>query len=316
MVSTMRAAAARRRSLVIRRRPVASPTGRTGRPRRRDTRRAGRPADTDRVHAVARHAGDLRALRHQAELQVRQRETRTADVRSAARRARRRPPALARAGSRRPVSRSRRRSLRARGRPRVPVRAARPDAARDPAKPSPSSHGQARLPLDDGLPPAGAEYVAYWALDDAEERVAFERIVDRIMAMLAERPGMHVYHYAAYEPTALKRLAARHATREAEVDVLLRGGRLRRSVCGRPPRSACRRRELLDQENGTVLWLRSRASISAALAISGELSKSRSRWASSTTSRTTVRAAVRAITTTIVNRRSNCATGWRNCAGV
>ena len=46
------------------------------------------------------------------------------------------------------------------------------------------------------------------------------------MATLADHPGMHVYHYAAYEPTALKRLAARHATREAEVDVLLRGGRL------------------------------------------------------------------------------------------
>src|ERR687896_855773 len=35
---------------------------------------------------------------------------------------------------------------------------------------------------------------------------------------------MHVYHYAPYEPTALKRLMGRHATREAEVDELLRGG--------------------------------------------------------------------------------------------
>ena len=37
-------------------------------------------------------------------------------------------------------------------------------------------------------------------------------------------PGMHVYHYASYEPTALKRLMGRHATREDEVDRLLRGG--------------------------------------------------------------------------------------------
>jgi uncharacterized protein len=34
---------------------------------------------------------------------------------------------------------------------------------------------------------------------------------------------MHVYHYAAYEKTALARLAQRHATREEEVDRLLRG---------------------------------------------------------------------------------------------
>ena len=35
---------------------------------------------------------------------------------------------------------------------------------------------------------------------------------------------MHVYHYAAYERTALGRLAQRHGTREEEVDRLLRGG--------------------------------------------------------------------------------------------
>ena len=35
---------------------------------------------------------------------------------------------------------------------------------------------------------------------------------------------MHVYHYAAYEPSAMKRLMGRHATREEEVDELLRGG--------------------------------------------------------------------------------------------
>ena len=34
---------------------------------------------------------------------------------------------------------------------------------------------------------------------------------------------MHVYHYAAYEKTALARLAQRHATREEEVDRLLTG---------------------------------------------------------------------------------------------
>ncbi len=33
---------------------------------------------------------------------------------------------------------------------------------------------------------------------------------------------MHVYHYAAYEPSTLSRLMGAHATREAEVDDLLR----------------------------------------------------------------------------------------------
>jgi uncharacterized protein len=37
---------------------------------------------------------------------------------------------------------------------------------------------------------------------------------------------MHVYHYATYEPAALKKLMGRHATREDEVDRLLRGGLL------------------------------------------------------------------------------------------
>lgn len=58
----------------------------------------------------------------------------------------------------------------------------------------------------------------------AGEKAAFERLVDLLIGRLARHPGMHVYHYAHYEPTALKRLMGRHATREEEVDRLLRGG--------------------------------------------------------------------------------------------
>ena len=71
---------------------------------------------------------------------------------------------------------------------------------------------------------------AIWSRDDSDEfsldgeRRAFERLVDRIMARLAQDPAMHVYHYAPYEPTALKRLMGRYGTREAEVDRLLREG--------------------------------------------------------------------------------------------
>ena len=58
----------------------------------------------------------------------------------------------------------------------------------------------------------------------AGEKRAFEQLIDLVTARLETHPGMHVYHYAAYEPTALKRLMGRHATREDDVDRLLRGG--------------------------------------------------------------------------------------------
>ena len=55
------------------------------------------------------------------------------------------------------------------------------------------------------------------------EKAAFEELVDLLVVRLDADPTMHVYHYAAYEKTALARLAQRHATREDEVDRLLRG---------------------------------------------------------------------------------------------
>ncbi len=50
--------------------------------------------------------------------------------------------------------------------------------------------------------------------------------MDHLMAAWAADPGMHVYHYAPYEPTKLKALSGRHATRGEELDRLLRGQRL------------------------------------------------------------------------------------------
>jgi predicted RecB family nuclease len=58
----------------------------------------------------------------------------------------------------------------------------------------------------------------------AAERAAFERLVDLLIDRLDTDPSMHVYHYAAYERTALGTLAQRHGTREEEVDRLLRAG--------------------------------------------------------------------------------------------
>src|SRR5690606_2659330 len=68
----------------------------------------------------------------------------------------------------------------------------------------------------------GGAYTAVWATTPAEEKDAFERLVDHVLAAFREHPGMHVYHFGAYEPSAFKRLSGRYATREDELDVLLR----------------------------------------------------------------------------------------------
>ncbi|HXJ52809.1 MAG TPA: TM0106 family RecB-like putative nuclease, partial [Burkholderiales bacterium] len=70
-----------------------------------------------------------------------------------------------------------------------------------------------------------ARYQPFWAHDRAGEKRAFERLMDFLAERLARYPGMHIYHYAHYEPTALKRLMSLHGTREAQVDDLLRAGK-------------------------------------------------------------------------------------------
>jgi predicted RecB family nuclease len=55
-----------------------------------------------------------------------------------------------------------------------------------------------------------------------EERATFERFVDFVHDRLAQHPAMHVYHYASYEITALRRLMGKYGTREEELDDLLR----------------------------------------------------------------------------------------------
>jgi predicted RecB family nuclease len=67
-------------------------------------------------------------------------------------------------------------------------------------------------------------YEGDWALTRADEKRAFERFVDFVMARWAQFPGLHIYHYAPYEPAALKRLMGRYATREEGIDRMLRAG--------------------------------------------------------------------------------------------
>ena len=101
--------------------------------------------------------------------------------------------------------------------------------------PAPSTHDVFldlegdRLALDGGreylfgyVTSANDRYVGLWAATPAEEKAAFEAIVDYVLAAFAEHPDMHVYHFGAYEPAAFKRLASRYATREAALDKILR----------------------------------------------------------------------------------------------
>ena len=73
-------------------------------------------------------------------------------------------------------------------------------------------------------PEGPAGYTALRAQTLAEECAAFERFIDLATGIRARNPGAHVYHFAPYEPAALKRLMGRYATREVELDALLRGG--------------------------------------------------------------------------------------------
>ena len=66
-------------------------------------------------------------------------------------------------------------------------------------------------------------YTAFWAHSRSEEKAAFEHFVDFVMERMAHDPNLHIYHYADYEVTALKRMMSLHGTRESEVDALLRG---------------------------------------------------------------------------------------------
>lgn len=64
----------------------------------------------------------------------------------------------------------------------------------------------------------------WWAHDAGMEKQAFEDFLDWVCDRWRQDPGMHIYHYAPYEPVALKRLMGKYATRETQLDNLLRAG--------------------------------------------------------------------------------------------
>lgn len=73
---------------------------------------------------------------------------------------------------------------------------------------------------NDGMP----EYKSVWSFDPKSEKQAFIQFIERIKQIRVEHPNTHIYHYAPYEPTAIKHLSGRHGVCADDVDELLRAG--------------------------------------------------------------------------------------------
>lgn len=87
---------------------------------------------------------------------------------------------------------------------------------------------------DPMVPPSGREYIfgwyykgkyyIQWAETDDEEKKAFEKFIKLAFKLHKTKPGMHFYHFGAYETSAFKRLMCKYATQVENVDILLRAG--------------------------------------------------------------------------------------------
>jgi uncharacterized protein len=88
---------------------------------------------------------------------------------------------------------------------------------------------QAEIDHEEGEPVPGhpnLRFHAFWAHDRVQEKHAFAELMSFLTARLARSPSAHLYHYAPYEKTALRRLASMHATAETAVDGILRTNRM------------------------------------------------------------------------------------------
>lgn len=81
--------------------------------------------------------------------------------------------------------------------------------------------GTVRAP---GAAQAQPSYSSVRCLTPAAEKQAFQGFIKAVMEHWRQYPGMHIYHYAPHEPTAIKQMAGRHGVRVDEVDQLLRAG--------------------------------------------------------------------------------------------
>ena len=68
------------------------------------------------------------------------------------------------------------------------------------------------------------DFQTFDAIDREGEKQAFEEFIRMVLDRQSQYPDMHIYHYAAYEPSRMGMLSQRHGTLENEVDQLLRSG--------------------------------------------------------------------------------------------
>ncbi len=88
---------------------------------------------------------------------------------------------------------------------------------------------QGQIDQEEGEPVPGhpnLRFRAFWAHNHVQEKHAFAELMSFLTARLARSPSAHLYHYAPYEKTALRRLASMHATAETAVDEILRTNRM------------------------------------------------------------------------------------------
>ena len=62
----------------------------------------------------------------------------------------------------------------------------------------------------------------FWAHDHVQEKQAFTDFIDWAYGLWRKDPSMHIYHYASYEVSVIRRLMGRYGAREHQVDTLLR----------------------------------------------------------------------------------------------
>lgn len=73
-------------------------------------------------------------------------------------------------------------------------------------------------------PDDGPQFSSFVAHDRAQERTALSGFLEYVAKRRQDYPDMHVYHYAAYEKSALRRLVQRHGVMEDVLDSILRDG--------------------------------------------------------------------------------------------
>ncbi|MDF9752711.1 bifunctional RecB family nuclease/DEAD/DEAH box helicase [Arthrobacter sp. ES3-54] len=83
--------------------------------------------------------------------------------------------------------------------------------------------GVIEAPTGPGVP---GVFRPFWAHSREAEKQAFLDFLDYVEKRRRDYPDMHVYHYAAYEKTALRKLSVMHVAGEDTVDGWLRGGLL------------------------------------------------------------------------------------------